>query len=115
FLLVRQRKGMDQRAHAIGIGERERTMAGERLDAIERGRFRNRRLQREPFVDNQRIVGVAGVEIVERDRALGHVAERQRRKRRHPVGHIVGGLVLAGGGGKGLRARGWAQKNAASD
>ena len=49
-------------------------MRGERLDAVERRRLRDRRLQREPLVDDQRIVGVAGVEIVERGRALRHVA-----------------------------------------
>ena len=69
-------------------------MRGERLDAVERCRLRNGGLQREPFVDDQRIVAIAGVEIVERRRALGHVAKRQRRERRHAVGHVVGGLIL---------------------
>ena len=72
-------------------------MRGERLDAVERRRLRNGGLQREPFVDDQRIVGIAGVEIIERRGALGHVAERQRGERRHAVGHVVGGLVLPRG------------------
>ena len=46
LLLVRQREGVDQGAHAIGIGEREGGMRGERLDAIERRRLRNGGLQR---------------------------------------------------------------------
>ncbi len=55
LLLVRQREGVHQRAHAVGIGEREGRVRGQRLDAIERRRLRNGGLQREPFVDDQRV------------------------------------------------------------
>src|SRR5262249_17525882 len=97
LLLVRQRKRVDQGAYAIGIGKREGGMVGERLDAVERRGFRNSGLQREPLVDDQRIVGIAGVKIVERGGALGHVAQRQRRERGHAVGHVVGRPVLPRG------------------
>src|SRR5689334_14379447 len=63
FLLVAESKGMDQGTHAIGIGEREAAVRGQCLDAVERRRLRNARLQREPLVDDQRIVGMALVEI----------------------------------------------------
>ena len=69
-------------------------MRGERLHPVERRGLRNDRLQREPLVDDQRIAAIAGVEIVERGRAFGHVTERERRQRRHAVGHVVGDLVL---------------------
>ena len=46
-------------------------MRGQGFDPIECRRFRDRGLQRQPFVDDQRIVGVADVEIFKRLRALG--------------------------------------------
>src|ERR1700716_4547104 len=72
-------------------------MSSERLDAVQRCRFWNSGLQRKPLVDNQRIIAVASVEIIKRGRTLGYVAERQCRERRHAIGHVVGGLILAGG------------------
>src|SRR5215510_14244081 len=66
FLLVRHRERADQGADAVGIREGEGRMRGERLDAIKRRRLGYRGLQREPLVDDERIAGIAGVEIVER-------------------------------------------------
>ena len=77
--LIVLRKAADQGAHAVRIGERERLMPGERLDAVERRGFGNRGLQRQPFVDDQRIARIAAVEIVERGLALRYRVERQRR------------------------------------
>ena len=51
-------------------------------------------LQRQPLVDDQRIVGVSGVEIVERRARSRNIAQREGRERGHAVGHVVGGLVL---------------------
>ena len=90
LLLVRQRKGMDQRAYAVGIGKREGPMLGQSLDTVECRRLRNNCLNREPFVDDQRIVGISTVKVFERGRTLWHLAERERRKRRHAIGHVVG-------------------------
>src|SRR6202034_3162536 len=71
--VVRLRERADERSHTVGIGQRERGMRRERAHALKRARIGNRRLQREPFVDDQRIAGVARVEIVQRLRPLGPV------------------------------------------
>ena len=71
-------------------------MRGERLDAIERRRLRDRGLQRQPFVDDQRIVGIARVEIVERGGLRSGTSQSDSVvQRRHAVGHVVGGLDIA--------------------
>ena len=76
--MVGLRERPDQRAHPVRVGHREERMRGERLYAIERRRLGNGRLQGEPFVDDQRIVGIARIEIVERVRQLRPVVQRQR-------------------------------------
>src|SRR6202048_5391841 len=50
FLVVSERKGMNERPHAVGIGERERAMPGECLDAAEGPGFGAECRPREPFV-----------------------------------------------------------------
>ena len=52
-------EGADQRVDAIGIGEAEGVTCGQALHPGERLRLGDRRLQREPFVDDQRLAGVA--------------------------------------------------------
>ena len=60
-------------------------MRGERFDAIERRGLRDDGLQRQPLVDDERIVGVSGVEIVERGSSLGNIAVA-RASRARPCG-----------------------------
>ena len=65
--LVALREGADQRAHAVRDWSSEK--AGCAVSArtrVERVGLGDRGLQREPFVDDQRIVAIALVEIVER-------------------------------------------------
>ncbi len=75
--MVDLRERADERAHAVGIGHGECRVRGQRAHAFERRRLRNRGLKGEPLVDDQRIVGVAGVEILERLRALRPVVLRR--------------------------------------
>ena len=65
-------------------------MAGECLDALERGGLRDDRLQRKPLVDHQRVFFELAVEALERSASLRHIIQAERRQRRHAVRHLVG-------------------------
>ena len=84
----------DQRAQAVGVGEGERGVAGEALDLVDGLAPLRRRLQREPFVDHQRIVLETIVEGAERGLALRLVERRQDRERALAIGHVVGRVEL---------------------
>ena len=93
--LVRLREGADQRAHAVGIGEREGRMRGR---ARARGRASRPPGSSPAATSHLSMISgsaaIAPVEIVDRGLALRHVVQRQRRERRHAVGHVVGLMVL---------------------
>ena len=70
-------------------------MARKRLDRPGRALARRKRLRGEPFVEHQRIVAVALVEVRKRRLALGRVDIDQHAERALPVGHVVGLVMLA--------------------
>src|SRR5579859_5644125 len=92
--MVGLRKGSDQRPDAVGIGSRERWMAHQGADAIERCSFWDDSLERKPFVDNQRVCGVTCVKIVKGRSAFRTIMGGKRFQRGHSVGHIVGLAIL---------------------
>ena len=84
----------DQRTDTIGIRDRKCRVRGQSPDPPKRPRLRDRRLEGKPFVDNERIVGVAGVKILECLHALGPIVLGKRLQRGHAIGHVVCALVL---------------------
>ena len=62
--LIALRECTDQRADAVRVGEREGGVPGQRANLRQRVGGRRGGLQGEPFVDDERIVAVAYVEIV---------------------------------------------------
>src|SRR4029079_18597805 len=76
-------------AEPVGICHRESRMARQPLDLIERLDTLCCRLDRKPFVDDQRVVAEAIEEGLQRRLALGTVERCEYRQRSLSVGHIV--------------------------
>ena len=68
------------------------------------------RLQREPFIDHECVGRVAGIEIGQGFVSFVDIMERQRGEGRHPIGHVVGVMILACGAGDCRRLAACCQK-----
>ena len=69
-------------------------MSGKRFDRDSGVTALRRRLEPEPFVEDQSVVLEAIVEGVERGGALRSVQRGEDRERALPIGHIIGGVIL---------------------
>ncbi len=87
-------EGADQGAHPVRIPERERLVAREAGDDVDRVRPLRERLEREPLVDDQRVVAPLLVEALERRLAFGQLAFGQQVEGGDRIGHVAGGLEL---------------------
>ena len=86
-------EGADQRIHLVRVADVEGRVGAQRLDRGQRVRPAAGRLRGQPFVDDQRLVLPAGVEIGERRlafRAVGGIDVGQCGQRGELVGHVVG-------------------------
>ncbi len=83
-----------ERPQPVGIGDGEVGMLCEAQHLVHRVLALGGRLQREPFVEHQRVALEPIVERVERGLALARVERNQHSQRTLPVGHVVGAIEL---------------------
>ena len=95
---VGRREGADEGAHPIRIGEIEILVVREFPDTFESVGSRRRRLDREPFVEDQWIALPTGVEMRESFVASRVLEIREDEERALRIGHVVGRPVLRKGG-----------------
>src|SRR5680860_932049 len=82
------REGADQRAHAVGVLQRELRMRKEAAYGLDGIGARGARLNGKPFVEDERLVLPALVEVREGFVAYRRLQMRQDRERGDGIGHV---------------------------
>ena len=97
-----------ERADPVGVGHGETGMLRQRLDVFEHTGVQRPRLQREPLVDHQRIIGKQRMKRRQLFGARRTVEPGQHHQCALPVSHVVGPVELRGGqfGSAGARTGG---------